>query len=111
MVSDLHVCSCMPYIEESRYTPPAEGTGLYASPDPSEYPAAILPARLESTYESMMKVVTTGERIEALQARAGQLASGLFQHLERQYPAAKTVVVFTHAAMVIALGEAVCQLL
>jgi hypothetical protein len=117
--SDRHVTSCLLKISSSgecpfnsvivlirnRYSPARPSTGLHPRPASPTTLSPLFPDQLDLTYNSTLYPSRRGELIRDLQDRADTFIEAWTARVEEM--GHKSVVVFGHAASVIALGRAV----
>lgn len=91
--------------DSSRYSPARPSTGLHPRPDSPEALSPLFPDQLDLSYSSTLFPSRKGELIRDLQDRADTFIEAWTARVEEM--GYKSVVVFGHAASVIALGRAV----
>lgn len=83
-------------------------TGLHPRPSSvSRLTQYFTPSSLDVTYTPTLYPSRRGESLKDLQDRADLFVEAWTARVEELYPEAKAVVIFAHAASVIALGRAV----
>ncbi|WVQ97675.1 hypothetical protein IAU59_004789 [Kwoniella sp. CBS 9459] len=89
------------------FSPVKEGTGLHPRPGSSKTLKQHFPPNsLDETYESTVYASRSGETIHGLHDRADLFVEAFVGKIEELYPDVRSVVIFSHAAAVIALGRA-----
>jgi hypothetical protein len=89
----------------ARYSPAKPSTGLHPRPASARTLSPLFPDQLDLTYESTLFPSRQGELIRDLQDRADVFIEAWTGRVEEM--GHKSVVIFGHAASVIALGRAV----
>ncbi|KAL7419232.1 hypothetical protein Q5752_006069 [Cryptotrichosporon argae] len=88
------------------YSPVNPSTGLHPRPGPPAQLAPLFPGLIDETYASTVFPSRRGESLRALQDRADLFAEAWTARLEAESERVRCVVVFAHAASVIAIGRA-----
>ncbi|WVF70217.1 hypothetical protein IAT40_005006 [Kwoniella sp. CBS 6097] len=89
------------------FSPVKEGTGLHPRPGSSNSLKQYFPPNsLDGIYESTVYASRLGETIHGVHDRADLFVEAFVGKIEELYPEVKSVVIFSHAAAVIALGRA-----
>lgn len=88
-----------------RYSPARPSTGLHPRPSSPKTLSPLFPDQLDLTYDSTLYPSRRGELIRDLQDRADTFIEAWTARVEEM--GHRSVVVFGHAASVIALGRAV----
>ncbi|OCF37715.1 hypothetical protein I316_00842 [Kwoniella heveanensis BCC8398] len=89
------------------FSPVKEGTGLHPRPGSASSLAQHFPANsLDETYSSTVYASRLGETIHGVHDRADLFVEAFVGRMEELYPDVRSVVIFSHAAAVIALGRA-----
>ncbi|WWD09681.1 hypothetical protein V865_007809 [Kwoniella europaea PYCC6329] len=89
------------------YSPVLPNTGLHPRPSHSEHLSQYFPPKsLNSSYRSTVFPSRKGESFKELHDRAELFVESWISKIEELHPEVKSVVIFAHAASLIALGRA-----
>ncbi|GHJ87814.1 hypothetical protein NliqN6_4216 [Naganishia liquefaciens] len=81
-------------------------TGLHPRPGHAEQLKQFFPdGTLDEQYKSTVYASRSGESVSELQARCDLFVNTFVNRIEAEFPNVKTIVIFAHAASVIALGR------
>ena len=94
-------------ISDDRYSPVNPNTGLHPRPGNPRDLEPFFPGCINLDYSSTLYAPRTGELLRGIQDRADLFAEAFPARIEAELPDVTSVVLFSHAATVIALGRAV----
>lgn len=94
----------------TRYSPVNADSGLHPRPGNPPDLAPFFPGMINLDYTSTVYAPRNGELLREIQDRADLFAEAWPARIEAEMPDVRSVVVFSHAATVIALGRAVSHI-
>lgn len=105
------LCNLLPHYpadDVNRFSKAAPGTGLHARPHPPAVLQKLVPDMpLHPSYDATYHPNREGESMEELQERTDTFVEAFVRRIDAEYPDAKTIVVVSHAGLVITMGRAV----
>ena len=108
-----HILSCYLFYSRMRseyYQPTLPGTGLHPRPPSSHKLRAHFPRVSVSTHDTpLLYASRNGETFSGIHDRADEFIRILVQHMKSNFPHIRRVVLFSHAATVIALSRAIVK--